>query len=52
MQSHMHFEVKIHHWKEVHEISLLGHGVCQLKSVWKPCLILSCGQGLKIYISA
>jgi len=48
----MHIEVKIHHWKEVHEISLLGHGVCQLKSVQKPCLIISCGQGLKIYISA
>jgi len=41
----MQFEPKIHHWKEVHKISLLGHGVCQLKSVQKPCLILSCGQG-------
>jgi len=40
----MQFEVKIHHWKEVHKISLLGHRVCQLKSVRKPCLILSCGQ--------
>jgi len=49
---HMHIEVKIHHWKEVHEISLLGYGVCQLKSVQKPCLIPSCGQGAEIYISA
>jgi hypothetical protein len=41
MQNHVQFEVKIHHWKGVHKISLL-------KSVWKPCLILSCGQAWQV----
>jgi hypothetical protein len=36
----------------LHKISLLVHGMYQVKSVQKPCLTVSCGQGLKICISA
>ena len=36
----MQFEVKIHHWKEVHKISLSGHELYQLKYIKKACTIL------------